>query len=137
MRWSDVSRPPTDRKLREFAAVGALVCAALAVWQGFNGHLVLAGVLTAILMTAIAVGVWKPRWLAPVFIAAMVVTFPIAWLVSLLTLAAIFYGLIAPTGLVFRLFGRDVLDRRMRPEQNSYWQQNPSAENPRRYLRQY
>ena len=65
------------------------------------------------------------------------IVLPIAWTVSLLVLAAVFYGLLTPLGLMFRLMGRDVLDRRPDPEQDTYWQGKPAAESPRRYLRQY
>lgn len=137
MHWSEVTKRPTDRQLREFAAVGALVCSALAVWHVWSGNLVLAGVLSAVLLSTIAAGIFRPRWLAPVFTAAMIVAFPIAWTVSLLVLAAVFYGLLTPVGLLFRLIGRNTLDRHSDPKQDSYWQEKPAAENPRRYLRQF
>lgn len=33
----------------------------------------------------------------------------------------IFYGLFLPVGLIFRLFGRDPLDKRPDPTMSSYW----------------
>jgi hypothetical protein len=72
-----------------------------------------------------------------VFTAAMIVTFPFAWIVSLVVLAIIFYGLITPLALLFRLLGRDALGRQHRPEQDTYWQEKPATQHPRRYLRQY
>jgi hypothetical protein len=137
MRWSDIKARPTDRKLREFAAAGAVVSVALAVWQAVSGHFALAAALLSIALVAAAVGFWKPRWLAPFFTAAIIVTFPLAWIVSLAVLALMFYGLLTPLAVLFRLFGRDALNRRPRPEQDSYWQEKPAANDPGRYLRQF
>ena len=137
MRWSEVTARPENRKLREFAAAGATVGSALAAWQAVSSN---AGLAAGLLLAALAfavVGFWKPRWLAPVFWIAMAVTFPLAWAVSLLVLALLFYGLFGPLGLLFRLLGRDPLERRIDPDQRSYWKATQPADDSRRYLRQY
>jgi hypothetical protein len=67
----------------------------------------------------------------------MILTFPVAWAVSTLLLAIVFYGLITPLGLLFRLIGRDPLDRSFKSDKDSYWQEKPAAENSRRYLQQF
>lgn len=138
MRWSEITALPTDRKLREFAAIAAALCAAVAVMYGAQGRgYGLAAIYGGIAMTIGVLGVVRPQWLAPIFIGWMILAFPVAWIVSTLLLAAVFYGLVTPLALVFRLMGRDALDRKLRQDQDSYWQARPAAENPRRYLRQY
>jgi len=130
--------PPSDRQLVEFAAIGALLLAALATWQVLSGrNLATAGGYAAGALVVGAIGLAKPRWLGPVFSTWMVLTFPIAWLVSNLMLAILFYGLLTPLAAVFRLLGRDALDRSLKSGQDSYWQAKPVAESPERYLRQY
>jgi Saxitoxin biosynthesis operon protein SxtJ len=138
MRWSDVTTAPTDRKLREFAATGTIVLAALAGWQmtAQGGLFFVAGYVAAAAIVGL-IGLARPRWLAPLFTLWMIIAFPLAWLVSLLVLAAIFYGLITPLGLLFRLLGRDSLDRAWPAPQDSYWKEKPAPESPERYLRQY
>ena len=138
MQWSEVITRPTDRKLREFAAIGAVLCIALAIWQGVsNGNLLLLGVYVALAGGVGIVGIVRPRWLGPIFTGWMILTFPIAWTVSTLVLLLLFYGLITPIALLFRLLGRDALDRKLRPDQNSYWTVKPSKKHPRTYLRQF
>ena len=137
MRWSDVVARPTDRKLREFAVAAAVVCLALAIWQISGGNVVTAGVLLLAAITATCMAAWRPRWVAPVFTAAMVATFPLAWIVSFAVLAVVFYALITPLALLFRLIGRDVLNLHPRQNQDSHWQAKPSAEHPQRYLQQH
>jgi hypothetical protein len=137
MRWSDVTTAPTDRTLRQFAALLTAAGLALAVWQGVRGG------GSAVLVGAAAVasfgfvGLVRPRWLAPLFVGWMVVAFPVGWLVSTLVLLVLFYGLVTPVALFFRLVGRDALDRRLAPGQNSYWEEKPAAGEPSRYLRQF
>ena len=138
MRWSDVTAPPTDRMLRQFAAIGAIVLAALAVWQlRSSGSLMLVSSYAIAAVLVGGLGVARPRWLAPIFTLWMIAAFPLAWLVSTIVLAAIFFGLLTPLGLVFRLMGRDPLDRTWPGRQDSYWQEKPAADKTERYLRQF
>ena len=138
MQWSEVIARPTDRKLREFAAIAAILCIALAIWQGAsNGSSLLLGVYAALAGVLGILRIARPRWLGPIFTGWMILAFPIAWSVSMLVLLLLFYGLITPIALVFRLLGRDALDRELRPDQNSYWTKKSSGEQPRSYLRQF
>ncbi len=138
MRWSDVTAPPTGRKLREFAGSAVIVLAILAAWRLLapGGLLLAASYGTAAVIVGL-IGVARPRWLSPVFTLWMIVAFPIAWLGSHLLLAVVYFGLITPLGLLFRLVGRDTLDRNWRGQQNSYWRDKPGVDNPERYLKQY
>jgi hypothetical protein len=130
--------PPSDRQLVEFAAIGAFLLATMAAWQFLTGrNVATAGTYAAAAMFVGAIGIAKPRWLAPIFTCWMFLTYPLAWLVSNLTLAIIFYGLLTPLAALFRLLGRDALDRSLKGDQDSYWQVKESAELPERYLRQY
>ncbi len=82
-------------------------------------------------------GLFWPGALRPIFVGWMVLAFPIGWTVSLLVLALIFYGLFTPMALVFRLMGRDALDRLREPDRPSYWQPKPAPADLRRYFRQF
>ncbi|MDX1944314.1 MAG: hypothetical protein SFU86_02830 [Pirellulaceae bacterium] len=138
MRWSDATRPPTIRHLRQFSAALAGVCAAGAgtfAWRGDSAALALACVTLAVAIVVI-VGL-RPRWLAPLYTAAMIATFPLAGLVSLALLVLIYYLLVTPLGLARRLFGGDPLERRWRPAQQSYWRPKPRSSDPRSYFGQF
>ena len=71
----------------------------------------------ALMALAVVIGVLgliKPaavRWL---FVGWMVVAFPIGWVISLLMLLLMFYGIITPVALLFRMRGRDLLCRKRR-----------------------
>ena len=68
---------------------------------------------------------------------AYALAFPIGWTVSLIMLAILYYGLFTPIGLVFRLIGRDALQRSRRPGLETYWTPKPTTTDPRRYFKQF
>ena len=138
MRWSDATQPPTDRQLREFAAVCAVVCGGLAVWNFLaRSNVYLGGAFALLALLPAGLMIIRPRWLAAIFTLWMIAAFPIAWLGSLVALATIFVGVVMPLGFLLRALGRDPLDNRPASQQDSYWKVKPAAENPERYLRQY
>jgi hypothetical protein len=88
------------------------------------------GVLSALLSL-----VW-PEANRPLFVALGALTFPIGWVLSHLVLAAVFFGVLTPVGLLFRLVGRDPLERAFRREMKSYWVELPEVKNEGDYFRQ-
>ena len=67
----------------------------------------------------------------------MVLAFPIGWTVSQVMLALMFFGLFMPFGLVFRLIGRDPLQRTRRSDRKSYWEPKPIPTDLKRYFKQF
>ena len=73
----------------------------------------------------------------PLYVAMIVLTYPIGFVVSHVILGAIFYGMITPIGLVFRLVGRDALRRKFEPDAKSYWVAHREPGSVERYFRQF
>jgi len=71
----------------------------------------------------------------PVFVGLILLTYPIGWVVSHLLLAAIFYLLFLPIGLVLRMTGHDPLQLKP-PAGNSLWKTPAGKTDPASYLRQ-
>jgi hypothetical protein len=67
----------------------------------------------------------------------MVAIYPISWTVSRLTIAVLFFGLITPVGLLFRLLGRNTLALDLEPKAETYWVSREIPNDLRRYLQQY
>jgi hypothetical protein len=138
MQWSDIPFHPPRKTLRQFAGLWIAFFGGLALWQWLmRGHPTAAVVLAALALTAGPVGLVRPEWLRPVFVAWMVLAFPIGWTVSQVILALLFYGLFMPLGLVFRLIGRDPLQRGRRPGLETYWTAKAAPTSPRRYFQQF
>lgn len=138
MRWSDIQFDPTTTTLRQFAGLWLVFFGGLGLWEALaRGHTFLgAGLIVASVVIG-APGLVRPGLLRPLFVAWMVLAFPIGWTVSLVMLAILYYGLFTPIGLVFRLVGRDALQRTRKPALETYWTPKPTPTDPRRYFKQF
>lgn len=98
------------------------------------------GVAYAVWALAVAgrlLGAWRPSWLRPIYLVMMALALPIGWLISHLALGLLYYGVITPLGLAFRLSGRDVLKRRFDPDATTYWEPRQQETPRERYFRQF
>jgi len=134
-----VNWQPTDRELRQFAGIWfPAFWAIVAVLIGSRtGHWHLPIALLSVAAAIAVAGLIQPRLMRPIYIAWMCAAFPIGWTVSHLLLAAVFYLLIAPLGLLLRLFGRDKLKLRFDPGAKTYWTPRPPPPSSDRYFRQF
>ena len=130
-------RIPTERELRWF---GALLLAVFAVLGGLvyvqTGALRVAGTLWGVGAALALLLAWLPPLRRPTYDAWMALVSPVGWAFSHLVLAVVFYGMITPVALVFRLFGRDKLERRADPSAESYWVAHDPGGDAARYFRQ-
>ena len=137
MKWSDVTKAPTLKMLRQFAGLSLVVFGGLAAWRLWHGQ---TGVFTYVLGTlAVLVGVTgliAPAMVRPVYTGWMIVAFPIGWTVSKIALGLMFFLVFMPVGLVFRMTGRDAL-RLKRTAGGSYWLAKPASRSGDEYLRQF
>jgi hypothetical protein len=137
MHWSDFPTRPSEKMLRQFAGLWLLFFGGLAGWQWLGRDRPLIALAVASLAVVVGVaGLISPRLVRPVFLAWMILAFPVGWVVSNVLLAGLFYGLFTPVGLLWRLTGRDPLRRRGQPDQESYWLPRSAARNVRDYFRQ-
>src|SRR3954452_11482392 len=97
MQWSDIQFRPPEKTLRQFAGLCLLGFGGLAAWEWFGKHhATLALVLGGLALTLGPLGLAWPRLLRPVYVAWMVLAFPIGWTISQLIVALMFYGLFTP-----------------------------------------
>ena len=129
---------PTDRMLRQFAAISIVFFGAIAARQEFHHHRHGLAIVFAVLAATIGpLGLAWPRVIKPVFIGWMALAHPIGWTVSRIVLGVIFYGLFTPVAWVFRLIGRDELALKSQPTAATYWRPKPGAVEQSQYLRQF
>ena len=74
------------------------------------------------------------RWM---FVSVTTLTFPVGWLVSQIVLATMYYLVITPLAIFFRLRRRDVLRRQPMRQCASYWVSKGTSPEARRYFQQY
>jgi hypothetical protein len=136
MTWNDAIRDPGRRVVRQFAALCAVAFVGIAFWQWLGRD----RSELAIVLSVAGVVSGLAGWLAPqgfrwVYTGAMVVVFPVGFLVSQIVLLLVFYGVFLPVGLVLRARGWDPLRRRAR--EGSGWETRKKTGDRRRYFRQY
>jgi len=71
------------------------------------------------------------------YLALTAVTSPIGFVISFLLMAVFYYLLITPLSLIFRLIGRDSLNRKFDPDTSSYWETHCQPDGPDRYFHQF
>lgn len=138
MKWSDIQFQPTKKVLRQFAAAWLLF---LLVWAAHQwlarGHQKAALVLAALAIVVGGLGLAVPATIRWLYVGCMIVAFPVGWVVSQVMLAILYFCVITPVALFFRLRGRDLLHRAPPREGASFWTTKSLPEDVRRYFRQY
>ncbi len=129
---------PDEKTLREFSEWWlfflGMVASPLA-WS--RGHWGLAATFWVAAVAGRLLGALRPRWMRPVFLGLTLATWPIGWVVSHLALGVIYFGVFTAVGLVFRLLGRDPLQRRFDRSAATYWEAYNPNQGKARYLRQF
>ena len=137
MQWSDVTKAPSPKMLRQFAGLWLVVFGGLALWRMWHGQ---TGVWTDVLAIGSVVvggaGLIVPAVVRPIYTGWMIAAFPIGWTISKIVIALMFYLVFTPVAMVFKLMGRDLL-RLKRRQASSYWGKKSDARSGQEYMRQY
>ncbi len=133
---------PDKKQLRQFALACVPGFAFVGLMIHLKGHPLATVWQSQLFWTLSAVGVFVcglglaiPPAVRPVYVLLMGLTMPIGFVVSHVFLRVIFYLMLTPLGLLFRLIGRDPLLLK-KPNVNSYWQPHDQRTDPVSYYRQ-
>jgi len=138
VHWSDLPLKPPLRTLRQFAALWIFFLGALAAFNWVVRDNQAAAMVLAILAVTVGpVGLVFPAAMRPIFVAMIVLGFPIGWAVSRVLLLVMFYGVVTPVALGFRLRGRDALRLKRSTQRDTYWLPKPMPTDAASYFRQY
>ena len=134
-----INQNPSPRELKWFA--GLLFPLFWLVVGGIVGRTMGSSTATLaiwVVAATISVACWFHQRLARrVYLGWMWAAYPMGWVVGHLLLAATYYLIVTPIGLVLRAFGRDAMQRTMDPGASSYWQPHESRDDAASYFRQY
>jgi hypothetical protein len=92
-----VDQRPVVKELRNFGLIVGGVFSVIGLWA-----LIIGGLL-------IVMGSFVPRWLGPIHRGWMWIGHVLGWINTRIILGVIFYGLITPIGIVFRMLGKDTM----------------------------
>ncbi len=133
-----IEHHPTRRQLNAFGVIWLVFLGILgAVAAGRGGPL---GAAIACWIAAVAVpaiGWLMPGFMRIAYLVMAYAAFPVGFVVSHLLLAAVYYLVLTPIGVVMRILGHDPMSRRFDPSAESYWVPRETEENAERYFRQF
>jgi Saxitoxin biosynthesis operon protein SxtJ len=139
---------PGRRQLRSFGIACVVAFGALGAWAFFRQTvfglplsepvaLRVAAGLGAVAATSGVLALAAPSALRPLYWTLTAMSLPIGWVVSHTVVAILFFGMLTPIGLLFRLIGRDPLNRGRDPARQTYWEPRVAADGVKRYYRQF
>jgi len=138
VKWSDIQFQPTKKVLRQFAAAWLVFGLAWAAHQWLaRGHRTAALILGTLAIVVGGLGLALPVAIRWIYVGCSIVAFPVGWVVSQVMLALMFYGVITPVALFFRLRGRDLLHRALPKDRAGFWTAKSLPQDVQRYFRQY
>jgi hypothetical protein len=144
----EINWKPDSRFLRQFGVVCLVMFGAIGAWIMFRNAVAfwsvspatadtVAYALWAVGGAAFVLGMVAPKALWPLYVAMTAVALPIGFVMSYVVMGVIYYLIITPLGLAFRVMGRDVLRRHFDRAAQSYWTRRVSVREVRRYYRQF
>ena len=71
------------------------------------------------------------------FAALSLVAIPIGFVLSHVLIALVYYLVLTPIALVFRLTGRDVIGKQLDPDAKTYWHERAGTRPPASYFKLY
>lgn len=138
---------PDRRTLAQFGRIGVVVFGLLGGLIRWRQHFVVAlspgaaetasYVLFSLAFLCLVLSWVAPGCLKPLYIGLSVVGAPIGFVVSRVVMAVVYFLVLMPIGLVFRLIGRDALTRRFDRAASTYWAKREPVTDVRRYYRQF
>jgi hypothetical protein len=117
----------SDRNFGLVFTIFFLVIALLPLLHGGGLRLWAMGLTGLFFVLALAI----PQWLSPLNLLWTRFGLLLHSIIGPVALGTVFYGVIMPTGLVMRLFGKDLLRLRLNKSASSYWiERHPAGPTP-------
>ena len=126
---------PTRGDLRRFGLVLAALLALLGAYLWYRDAIGAKQLVFAASLVFLGAGLALPVVLKPIYFPYMWLARIVAFVNIHLLLGLVFYTLFTLIGLGMRLLGRDPLDRKIAPDEESYWQRRASSLFPRDHYR--
>lgn len=138
---------PADRTLKQFGIIALFGFSFLAGIAWFEvlifsfglgeSRPIVAGGFAALAGISAFFSLVAPRANLPIYVGLTVLAYPIGFVVSYVIMGLLFFGMITPLGLFFRLIGKDPLNRRFEPTATTYWSEPRPRRGKDSYFRQF
>jgi len=144
----EVNWNPPAKQLRSFGWICLVAFGALGAWLHYQRTLfgfefqpetagMIARTLWGIAAASALLALVAPSALRPLHVLLSAISLPIGLVISHVLMGLLYYGLFTPVALIFRIMGRDALDRRFEPGASTYWSKREQVTDQKRYYRQF
>jgi ABC-type uncharacterized transport system permease subunit len=134
----EINKNPSRRELLVFGGLLALFVAFVGLMFRFKfGAPAGARVVWIAGAALVALYFAVPPLRRPLYVGWLYAAYPIGFVVSHVILAAIYYLVFTPVGLLLRALGKDPMQRAFDRQAKSYWVEHDPHTDTRRYLRQF
>ena len=120
MALVNINWKPTNRQLRQFGAASVVALPAIA-WL-WNANTSVVGILALVGLCIAIIALVVPKAVKPIYLTLTILALPIGLVVGELSMLLIYYFLMLPIGIVFRLSRRDALQVAINRNAPTYWQ---------------
>ena len=135
LRLFEINWAPSTRQLRQFGVL-CLAVLPLVGWLWNVGESGIAILLAIGAIIAILSFSYPPA-AKYIFVGLTLAVAPIGMVVGEVVMLFLFLGVFLPIGLVFRVIGRDALQRSIDKRASTYWQSKQEPKNVSHYYRRY
>jgi hypothetical protein len=125
------------KKIKEFGMILAVILCAIFLINLYKRHILfiwIFGVADVIVIVAL---LSNPLLLKPIYKTLTFVSHIIGWVNTRILLVAIYYLLLVPIGMIMRIFGKDVLEKKFKKDDASYWIMRKDEFAPQKCERQF
>ena len=143
----EINFNPDTKTLRQFGAIAFIgfgILAALAYYEKLifsfglgQARMPLVMVFAALGTIAALFSLVAPRANRVLYVGLTLLAFPIGFVLSYVIMGTLFFLIIGPIALLFRLLGRDSMHRRYDPKSVSYWVEVRNTRDKESYFHQY
>jgi hypothetical protein len=139
MSLIEINWNPDKKELRKFGLIALVVLGVAGIVLRFLfGVTSVAALLVALAGLCIfIISLASARAARLVYLGLTFAGLPIGFVVSIVLMAVFYFLILTPVGLVFKIIGRDVLERKFEPDSSTYWSPRRQNSDRERYFHQF
>lgn len=128
---------PSPRQLIQFAIAWTVFFLLIALFYAWRNPSAPPWPLVALALIPPLIGSIFPGFLRILFVALSAITFPIGFVLSHLVLAALYYLVLSPTGVILRIFKLGFFPKRPDSSLTTYWHSRTRTRERNDYYKPY
>jgi hypothetical protein len=138
MSLVEINWNPEKKELRKFGLIAVVVLgtAGIILRFGFGVAVIWALMLAGAGLCICLISLVSTKAARIIYLGMTLAALPIGFVVSILLMGIFYFLVLTPVGLIFKLLGRDLLNRRFLPDAATYWSPRQNTNDKERYFHQ-